>query len=201
MIKMDALSLRKAIKKRKPDFKRQDAHKKKRLSRTGYRKPRGLHSKVRLNKRGYVKKANHGYGSPAEAKNLHPSGLFPFVVENVSMLERIDPSKEGIIISSTVGMKKKIEIVNKAEELKIKILNVKDSKSFVETSNEILKDRKEKRTEVKKKQKKKEQKKQDNKKKSEEKESSDDDSSVKESKDEKKELENKEKNKVLTKKD
>ena len=203
---MNAIEQRKAIKKRKPDFRRQDAHKKKRISRTGYRKSRGLQSKVRLNKRSYVKKANLGYGSPSAAKNLHPSGLLPFVVDNVGLLERINPELEGIIISSTVGARKKIEILKKASELKITVLNVKDSKSFIESAESDLKERKEKRAEIKKKQKKKEEKKKSEEKKKDEKEAESSQESAEENKpsgteEEKKLAENKEKNKILTKKD
>ncbi len=207
---MTAIELRKEIKKRKPDFRRQDSHKKKRLSRTGYRKSRGLQSKVRLNKRGYVKKANLGYGSPKDAKNLHPSGLAPFVVENVKMLESIDAAKEGVIISGNVGMRNKIQIVKKAMELKLTLLNVKDPKSFIENAESLVKERKEKRTEIKKKQQKKEEKKKDNEKKKEkeskesEKNAADEKSIEKKlpkSEDDKKVEENKEKNKILTKKD
>ena len=207
---MKAIELRKEIKKRKPDFRRQDSHKKKRLSRTGYRKSRGLQSKVRLNKRGYVKKANLGYGSPKEAKNLHPAGLVPFLVANVQMLESIDATKEGVIISGNVGMKNKVEIVKKALELKLTLLNVKDPKSFIENVDSLVKERKEKRKEIKKKQQKKEEKKKENEKKKQ-KESKDSEKDKSDEKsiedtlpkdvDEKKVEENKEKNKILTKKD
>jgi large subunit ribosomal protein L32e len=145
MMKMDALKLRKELKSKKPSFRRQDAHKKARISRTGYRKSRGLQSKVRLNKRGYVKAANPGYGSPSAAKHLHASGLMPFIVSTPKQLEDIDSKKEGAVIASTVGMRKRVEILTKAQELKITLLNVKDVAAELKNVEESLKTRKQAR--------------------------------------------------------
>ena len=139
---MDALEKRKEIKSKKPDFRRQSAHKKLRVKGTGYRKPRGLHSKMRLNKRGYVKAISRGYGSPIAAKNLHPKGLLPFIVSNISDLSKLDASKEGALLSSTLGLKKKIEIIKEAVSKKITVLNLKDPEAFI-------KEQEKKRTDVK----------------------------------------------------
>lgn len=126
-----ALEQRKVLKSKKPDFRRQDAHKKDRLSRSGYRKSRGHQSKMRLHKKGYARYIAVGYGSPALAKFLHPTGLVPFVVSNVSDLSKIDNKKEGVLIASSVGTKKRLAIMEKAIAEKITILNFKDPASFV----------------------------------------------------------------------
>lgn len=139
---MDALELRKAIKSKKPKFRRQDAHKISRISRTGYRRPRGIQSKMRLGIRGYARKTAVGFGSPLSVKFFDPSGLKPFIVNNLADLVKLDVKTEGAIISSTVGLKKKLTIVKKAEELKITIINVKDTKSFVENQEKIIADKK-----------------------------------------------------------
>lgn len=141
-IKMDALKLRKELKNKKPNFRRQDAHKKARISRTGYRKSRGLQSKVRLNLRGYVKAANPGYGSPLAAKNMHPNGLFPFIVSTLAQLEQLNAEKEGAIIASSLGNRKRVELLKKAQELKITLLNVKDAAQVIASIEETMKQRK-----------------------------------------------------------
>jgi large subunit ribosomal protein L32e len=64
-----------------------------------------------------------GYGAPRELRGLHPSGLKEVVVYTPRELERVDPKKEAVKIASTVGKKKRIEILRRAEELKIKVLN------------------------------------------------------------------------------
>ena len=71
---MNSIELRKKIKKRKPNFIRQDAHKKLRLKKK-WRRAKGLHSKIRLNKRGYKIAIRKGYGSPKDAHNLYPEGI------------------------------------------------------------------------------------------------------------------------------
>ena len=42
---------------------------------------------------------------------------------NVKEWEKINPEKEAVKIASTVGKKKRQEIVKKAGEMKIKVLN------------------------------------------------------------------------------
>ena len=192
---MDALDLRKKLKSRKPSFRRQDAHKKDRLSRTGYRKPRGRQSKMRLHKRGYARVVSVGYGSPAEAKDLHPTGYMPFIINTLAELDNLDPKKEGVMISSTVGLKKKLAILQRALELKLKVLNVKDPAAFIEETEKQMKEKKAKKTSEKKKRE--EKKKKEAEKKSSAKESEKDD----EGEVEKKAAEKKEKDKVLTRKE
>ncbi|MFW6230486.1 MAG: 50S ribosomal protein L32e [Nanoarchaeota archaeon] len=196
---MDALKLRKELKKKKPDFRRQDSHKKGRLSRTGYRKPRGRHSKMRLNLRGYVRQVSPGYGSPSEAKYKDPSGLIPFIVSTPAQLERIDPKTEGVIIASTVGVRKRIEIVSAAQEKKLTLLNIKDPAAFLADAEKSMKERKQKKAQLAKKRE--EAKKQKESKQKEEESKKDEPEAAEISADEKKAAEKKEKDKVLTKKD
>ena len=203
---MDNLSLRKELKNKKPSFRRQDSHKKKRVSRTGYRRPKGLQSKVRLNKRGYVKKVRPGYGSPSDVKGMHPKGLFPFVVDNVNQLEAIDTTREGVVISSNVGVKKKLQIISEAISKKIVLLNVKDPDQFVKDAEESMKQRKDIRKSLKADKKKKEEKKKNEKvgstaDKKVDTENSESDSSSPDLVEEKKKKEKEEKDKVLTKKE
>ncbi len=153
---MDHITTRKDLKRKKPEFRRQDSHKKKRVSRTGYRRPKGLQSKVRLNKRGYVKKVTPGYGSPSDVKNMDPKGLFPFIVENKSQLDTLDSSREGAIIASSVGERKRIEIMQEALSKKITLLNVKDPEAYIKDIQDRLKEKKETRKHLKAEKKKKE---------------------------------------------
>ena len=136
------LEIRKELKKKKPDFIRQDAHKKKSL---GYKwkKPKGLQSKLRLHKAGHRKNVTKGYKSPADVKGLTKDGMIPVLVYNVFQLEAIDNKFQVAIISSEVGMKKKLEIMKKAAEKSIVIKNVKDSKKFIEKNENEFRERQE----------------------------------------------------------
>lgn len=137
----ELLELRKKKKSKKPNFTRQEITKKKKLRNNGgWRRPKGIQSKVRLGKRGHETMPSPGWGSPKEVKHLHKSGLKQILVYNLNDLDKIDPKKEGIILSK-IGKKKKLDLIKKAEEKGIKILNIKDVKAFVE---KVKKDREEK---------------------------------------------------------
>jgi len=137
------LELRKKLKKRKPDFLRQDAHKVKRLKKK-WRAPKGIHSKMRRKLRGYRKQPSIGYSSPKKVRYLHPSGLKEILVHNLKNLENINPKIEAAVIAKTVGVRKKIELLKKTKELKINVLNVKNIDEFIKKVEEKFKKQKEK---------------------------------------------------------
>ncbi|WP_406660850.1 50S ribosomal protein L32e [Methanolobus sp. ZRKC3] len=114
--------VRKVQKAKKPNFKRADAHKYKRLD-NNWRRPRGLQGKMRrgIKCKGPVVQA--GYGSPTAVKGLHPSGYYDVLVNTVADLDNIDAATEAIRISATVGGRKKAIIEAKASELGIKVFN------------------------------------------------------------------------------
>ena len=66
---------------------------------------------------------NVGYGAPRELRGLHPSGFREVYIQNLNDLEKIDTEKEAGRISGRIGNKKRKLIVEKAKELKIKLLN------------------------------------------------------------------------------
>ncbi|MFP3219552.1 MAG: 50S ribosomal protein L32e [Candidatus Marsarchaeota archaeon] len=87
-----------------------------------WRKPRGDDSKIKRKVAGHPPMPSPGYRSPADVRGLHPSGFPTVVVHNVAELLSA-PSGHAIYISSTVGRRKREEIIAKAEELKLKLLN------------------------------------------------------------------------------
>ena len=117
------LAVRARQKRKKPDFKRYDSQKKKKVSPDSWRRPRGLHSKLRKHvaaKGGWVKT---GYGSPKAVRGLHPCGLEEVLVLNLADIEKIDPETQAARISSNIGAKKKEKIKERAAELGLKVLN------------------------------------------------------------------------------
>jgi large subunit ribosomal protein L32e len=186
------IQLRKKIKAKKPNFVRQDSHKQAEVKKN-WRKPKGLQSKMRLRKKGYRKSVAVGYGSPKKVYGLHPKGLQSIIIKSIKEIENIDPKTQGIIISKTLGQKKKVELIKKAKEKAITILNVKDADKFLKQVEDKLKTKQE---EKRAKEAEKAKKKKESEKKGEEKEKLDE----KLSEDEKKEKEKEEKEKVLTKK-
>jgi len=121
----------KALQKaKKPKFVRQEAHRRKRLGES-WRRPRGIHSKMRIRKAGKPARVAIGYGSPAKLRGVLIKkwpGKRPVLVYNLQELENLDPAKHVAIIGRTVGLKKKIELIKKAEEKKIIIANLEPAK-------------------------------------------------------------------------
>jgi len=135
----DLLELRKKLKDKKPDFLRQDGHKLNRLKKK-WRRPKGRHSKMRLKFRGYRKSPGVGYSSPKEVRGLNKDGLKEVVVSNLKELENVE-DKCIAVIGRGVGLKKKIVLLKKIKELKIKC-TIKDIDGFIKKVDEEIEERK-----------------------------------------------------------
>jgi large subunit ribosomal protein L32e len=119
---MNQLKLRKKIKGRKPKFVQQGSQNLVRVK-SVWRHPRGKHSKLREHKKAKGFMPTAGYGSPRSVRFLHPSGFAEVMVRNVNDLSSIRPDKQACRIAASVGRKKRIEIMKKSNEMKIKVLN------------------------------------------------------------------------------
>lgn len=115
------LKLRRRIKRAKPEFLRQEGWKHARLAKV-WRTPRGVHSKLRHRERARGRQPSVGWGSPALVKGLTKHGLRPVRVMNPQQLDRLEPKNDGAIIARSVGRKKRLEIMKRAEEKGIRIL-------------------------------------------------------------------------------
>ncbi len=89
-----------------------------------WKSPKGKDNPVRLHLKGYPPTAGIGYGTRSDLRSLHPSGLKPIVIHSVKELESLDPSKHIVYISSTLGLKKYLEIIEKAKAKGLKIANL-----------------------------------------------------------------------------
>lgn len=116
------LKVRKRQKSKKPNFIQTDQHKKKRLKKY-WRRPKGLQNKKRRYILGKGGMARVGFGSPVAVKGLHPSGFQDVLMSRVQDLDELDPGTQAVRIARTVGQRKRMEIVNKARSLGLKILN------------------------------------------------------------------------------
>ncbi len=116
------LRTRKVQKKSKPDFRRQEGWKGGKLD-NRWRKPKGRHSKLRLREKARGKVVSIGYGSPADVRGLNRQGYREVRVSSVNELGKLDPKEEMAVISSTVGRKKREELLKLATEKKIHVSN------------------------------------------------------------------------------
>ena len=108
--------------RKKPRFKRQELWAQAMLK-DSWRKPKGRHSKMRKQERGRGRVPKPGYGSPAALRGLDKQGFVLVRVFNPKDVERINPQKEKAVIAPTVGRKKRLEILKRAEEKGIAVAN------------------------------------------------------------------------------
>ena len=118
-----------ALRKKVPKFRRQEAHRRKRLTKSGWRAPRGAQSKLRRYHKSKGALVRVGYRLPKVLRGLHKSGKEPISVATISELENLDKAKQIIIISANVGMRKRVEIVKQAIKLGLEIQNI-DAKTY-----------------------------------------------------------------------
>jgi len=117
-----------ALKKRKqPRFRRQESWRYKRVK-ENWRKPRGMDNKMRKRVKGWPSSPNKGYRNQKDVRGVHPSGLREALVTNVNDLEEVNPEYEAVRIAHTVGDRKRTEIVNKAKDMGIRVLNPREIK-------------------------------------------------------------------------
>ena len=115
---------KKTTTRKKPKFLRTDWHKKIRLGR-GVKKnqkwhgAKGRQNKFRLGRKGRAQRPKVGWGAMNDTKG-YVSGMEAVRVENVKALEGL--KGVGIIVGN-VGKKKRMEIIKKAEEMKLVVLN------------------------------------------------------------------------------
>ncbi|MBS3073509.1 hypothetical protein J4465_01795 [Candidatus Pacearchaeota archaeon] len=148
------VKVRKAQKKRKPDFYRKDSFKKSKLGKRRnkkltWRHPIGRHSKVREKEKSYPKQPSVGYRSPKQVRSTL-NGFNVIYISNVKQLTKI--TKDQIPVILHIGAKNKLEIAKKAQELGIKIYNLNSEKAIKNIEEKFSERKKIKQDKIKKKQ-------------------------------------------------
>ncbi|MEK6950991.1 MAG: eL32 family ribosomal protein [Nanoarchaeota archaeon] len=134
---MSLLQLRRERKRHQPHFVVKES-----LQRGGrigrrWRANRGIHSTVRQEHKGKPAMPTSGYGSPRAVRGLHPSGLRGVLVHTVAELLALREG-EGAMISATVGNRAKLQLLSRAVEKKIPLLNVRDPTGAMEKIKSAL---------------------------------------------------------------
>ena len=128
-INKEKLDLRAKVAESRPDFKRPESWRYKRLE-TSWRKPKGIDNHQRKQKsRGRPGLVKVGYRGPKIARGLHPSGYTDNLVHNIDGLKKLNPKTDGVRIGHSVGTKKRKELAVKAIEMKFKVFNARVYKS------------------------------------------------------------------------
>ncbi|SRR6266540_678010 len=110
------------MKNAKPDFRRQESWRYKRLP-ENWRRPRGVTSKMRKEESGFPAKVKVGYGSDSATRGRHPRGLLERLVWRESELDQLDPKIHIVRIAARVGERKRLGIIAKAKEQSFHVSN------------------------------------------------------------------------------
>ena len=116
------LNIAQQKKKHKPRFRHEQAHRWIRVS-DSWRKLRGIDSATREKRKGRIAMVSSGYRTPKAVRNLHPSLYVEVRVHRASELEELDPDVHAVRIASTVGFRKRQEIMAAADAKLLRVLN------------------------------------------------------------------------------
>ncbi len=88
-----------------------------------WRAPKGTLSKQRRGMGYRPPRVKVGYGKPAATRHLHPTGFEEVMVFNVADMDGIDAKTQAARIGGTVGKKKRRDILERAKEMSVRVLN------------------------------------------------------------------------------
>ncbi len=137
MEKNRLMELRKNKKRKNPKFRRVESWRYKRVKES-WRKARGIDSQTRKKTKSGVKSPNVGYRSPKKVRGLHPSGYEEVRVSSIDDLKGLSNRKHAIKISGKLGTKKRISLVEYAQNRGFRILNMGISQRELESFESML---------------------------------------------------------------
>jgi large subunit ribosomal protein L32e len=106
----------------KPAFNRQESWRYKRVK-PAWRRARGVTSKIRKEEAGWPAKVKVGYGTAAATRGLHPRGLQERLIHRLAELEGLDPKIHIVRISSRVGERKRLPLLDEIRHRNFHIAN------------------------------------------------------------------------------
>ncbi|MFX0169868.1 MAG: 50S ribosomal protein L32e [Candidatus Hodarchaeota archaeon] len=117
-----ALRQKRVQNQRKPQFQRPESSRYKRLN-TSWRRPKGIDSAIRKREKSQPAIPTIGYRSPVALRDYHPSGLKEVLVHNLKELEGLHPKTHAVRIAHRVGDRKRLAIIERADDLGLHVLN------------------------------------------------------------------------------
>jgi large subunit ribosomal protein L32e len=114
------------VKKRTKRFARHHSDRYFRVK-ANWRKPKGIDNRVRRRFKGQIAMPSIGYGSNKKTRHLMPNGFKKFLVSNVNELEMLLMQNRiyAAEIAHNVSSRKRIQILERAAQLNIKVTNAK----------------------------------------------------------------------------
>jgi large subunit ribosomal protein L32e len=131
------MELRKKMNKKRPSFRRVESWRYKRVK-NSWRKARGIDSQTRKKTKTGVKSPSMGYRGPKKVRGLHPSGFEEVRVHNINDLKGLNNKKHAIKVSTKLGVKKRINVIDYAQSRGFKVLNLGISHGELESLEAAL---------------------------------------------------------------
>jgi large subunit ribosomal protein L32e len=116
------LKSRKSLKARKRSFSRQEGFRHHKLKKA-WRRPRGKHSKLRMREKARGGLPGSGYGSPSSVRDLNKLGYREVRITNSADLSKLNRDSDMAKLASSLGRKKREEIIKLAAEKGIHVIN------------------------------------------------------------------------------
>ncbi|MCQ8892348.1 MAG: 50S ribosomal protein L32e [Candidatus Methanosuratincola sp.] len=130
------LRKRQKIASRRPKFRRSESNRFPRLG-DKWRSSKGIRSKMRLKKKGKWPIVETGYRGPRLTRGLNPKGMIEVLVHTPEDVEFVDPCFMAIRIAASVGKRKRAEIIKRAEEFGVEIVNLRPDEKPKETKADV----------------------------------------------------------------
>jgi len=131
------IELRKKINKKRPSFRRVESWRYVRVK-DSWRKARGIDSRTRIKSKSGVKSPSKGYRGPKKVRGLHPSGYEEVRVVNINDIKGLNNKKHALKVSSKLGVKKRIVLIDYAQSRGFKVLNLGISQKELEGLEAML---------------------------------------------------------------
>jgi len=112
------------VKKRTKKFKRHQSDRYHSVKES-WRKPKGIDNRVRRRFKGQLPMPKIGYGSNKKTRHMMPSGHKSMLVHNLPEIELLlmNNSRYAAVIAHGVSSKKRVEMVQRAKLLGVKVVN------------------------------------------------------------------------------
>jgi large subunit ribosomal protein L32e len=131
------IEIRKRLSKKRPSFRRVESWRYKRVK-DSWRKARGIDSQTRMKEKSGVKSPSVGYRSPKKVRGIHPSGYEEVRVFNINDIKGLNNKKHALKLSGRIGAKKRIALIDYAQNRGFKILNIGISQAELESLESML---------------------------------------------------------------
>ena len=137
MVEKRLMRIKSNLRKKRPSFNRIESWRLKRVK-NSWRKSRGIDSQTRMKTKSGVKSPSIGYRSPKKVRGIHPSGYEEVRVFNINDLKGLNNKKHALKLSRRLGAKKRIALIDYAQNRGFKVLNIGISQAELESLESML---------------------------------------------------------------